>query len=77
VKLRVQEGGHSVADAVIEKRYIKGIDHLFNKFIPIVNNVMIFDNSELNPELIAEKAPDKDLHIINEIKFEKLKSYIV
>jgi predicted ABC-type ATPase len=77
VKLRVQEGGHSVSDAVIEKRYIRGIDNLLNKFIPIVNNVMIFDNSELKPELIAEKEPCKDLLIINEAKFEKLKNYIL
>ncbi len=36
---------------------------------------MIFDNSAGKPELIAEKTLESEVKILNEIKFNKLKSY--
>ena len=74
VKIRVSEGGHNIEPDVIERRYIKGINNLFEIYIPIVDDVLIFDNSEGKPELLAEKI-DKELVVINKIKFNELKSY--
>lgn len=74
VKTRVSEGGHHIREEVIERRYRKGINNLFNIYLPIVDNSYIFDNSEGVHELIAE-AEFGELVIVNEKKFNLLKSY--
>lgn len=75
VKTRVEEGGHNIETEVIKRRYINGIRNLFNIYLPIVDEAMIFDNSGGKPELIAEKVLESDIDIINNIKFDKLKKY--
>jgi predicted ABC-type ATPase len=73
VKTRVIEGGHNIESDIIKRRYINGIKNLFEIYIPIVDEVMLFDNSYGKPELIAEKNSETDLVILNESKFDKLK----
>jgi predicted ABC-type ATPase len=73
VKTRVTEGGHHIETEVIKRRYVNGIKNLFKIYIPIVDEVMIFDNSYGKPELIAEKTLETEIAILNEIKFDKLK----
>ena len=75
VKTRVLEGGHNIETNVVHRRYINGIKNLFEIYLPIVDEVMIFDNSGGKPELIAEKILDAEINIVNEIKFNKLKKY--
>jgi predicted ABC-type ATPase len=75
VKTRVLEGGHNIETNVIERRYKNGIKNLFEIYLSIVDEVMIFDNSDGKPELIAEKNLDNEIYIINKIKFDKLKKY--
>jgi predicted ABC-type ATPase len=75
VKTRVKEGGHNIDTAVIKRRYSRGIQNLFNIYIPIVDEVYIFDNSYENQELIAEKSIGLDLKILKKDKFDKLKNY--
>jgi predicted ABC-type ATPase len=75
VKIRVSEGGHNIEAEIIARRYINGIKNLFNIYLPIVDGVLIFDNSEGKHELIAMKTIDNRLEIIDSSKFEKLKSY--
>jgi predicted ABC-type ATPase len=77
VKTRVQEGGHSVDDTVIERRYVRGIKNLFEVFLPIADVAMLFDNSELKADLIAEKTNKLELNILNETKYNKLISYLL
>ena len=68
VKSRVFEGGHNIETEVIRRRYKNGINNLFDIYISIVDEVMIFDNSGGKPELIAEKLLESEVNIINEIK---------
>lgn len=75
VKTRVQEGGHNIELEVIKRRYLNGIKNLFNIYLPIVDEVMIFDNSEGRHDLIAEKIFDSEINIFNQTKFNKLLSY--
>jgi len=76
VKTRVKEGGHNIEPEVIERRYYKGIQNLFNVYLPIVEKVLIFDNSEGNHILIAEKQMFDALEILDEEKFNLLSSYL-
>ncbi len=75
VKTRVKEGGHNIDTTIIKRRYSRGIQNLFEIYIPIVDEVYIFDNSYENQELIAEKSIGLDLKVFNKVKFDKLKNY--
>lgn len=75
VKTRVSEGGHNIETDIINRRYIAGIKNLFEIYLSIVDEVLIFDNSEGKHDLIAEKIFDAEINIINKNKFDKLKSY--
>jgi predicted ABC-type ATPase len=75
VKTRVLEGGHHIESEVIERRYLSGIINLFDIYLPIVDQVLIFDNSEGKHKLIAEKSISDDLNIIDTKKFNQLKIY--
>jgi predicted ABC-type ATPase len=75
VRTRVLEGGHNIETEVIRRRYHNGIKNLFQIYIPIVNEVMIFDNSEGKHDLIAEKTFESEIRVLNENKFNSLKGY--
>ncbi|MDI9310945.1 MAG: hypothetical protein QM535_12080 [Limnohabitans sp.] len=72
--MRVKEGGHNIPEDVIERRYLKGIINLFDIYLPIVEQVLIFDNSEGNHQLIAEKSNNEDVNIIDIKKFNEIKN---
>ncbi len=65
VKMRVAEGGHNIEPDVIERRYIRGIKNLFDIYMRVVDGVFIFDNTEGNAELLAQKNIDGKLNIQN------------
>ncbi|GGG65456.1 zeta toxin family protein [Epilithonimonas arachidiradicis] len=75
VKIRVKEGGHYIPEDVIKRRYYNGIFNLFNIYLSIVNQTLIFDNSEGKHILIAEKNSETEINIYNQEKFNELKSY--
>ena len=75
VKTRVLEGGHNIEVEVIKRRYKNGIKNLFEIYLPIADEVMIFDNSEGKHDLIAEKIFNSEIHVLNEKKCDQLKSY--
>jgi len=76
VKTRVSEGGHNIPEDVIRRRYVAGIKNLFDIYLPVVNEAIIFDNSNGLPELIAEKTIDTEINIVNRIKFESFKALL-
>ena len=73
VKTRVLEGGHNIPEDIIERRYYKGINNLFEIYLPIVDQVLLFDNSEGKHNLIAEMSIKTELNIIDNFKFNELK----
>lgn len=76
VKTRVLEGGHNIPEDIIERRYYKGIKNLFEIYLSIVDQALLFDNSEGKHELIAEISASEELYILNETKFNELKNNI-
>lgn len=78
VKQRVSEGGHNIPNNVIERRYFNGIKNLLELFMPIVDNFVIYDNTNITPEMIAEKSnKNSTIEIINILKFNILKSKMI
>lgn len=76
VRLRVQEGGHSIPDAVVERRYQKGLKNLFTYFLPICDNVMLFDNSNQIPKLVMTKLKGEDSEIFDTELFNKIRNHV-
>jgi predicted ABC-type ATPase len=74
VRIRVSEGGHNIDPEVIERRYDRGINNLFEIYLPIIDGALIFDNSNGKHELLAEKTVDGQLNIISRVKFNELKN---
>lgn len=72
VKTRVKEGGHNIPEEVIERRYYRGINNLFEIYLPMVDQALIFDNSEGRPIIIAEKN-DEGIMVIENARFTELK----
>lgn len=75
VKTRVKEGGHNIETEIIKRRYKNGIKNLFEIYLPIVDEFMIYDNSEGRHELISEKNTGSDLTILDINKYNALKNY--
>lgn len=74
VRIRVSEGGHNIEPEVIERRYVRGIENLFKIYLPTVDGVLIFDNSDGQHELVADKQINGSLNIIDQAKFDLLKN---
>lgn len=76
VALRVSEGGHNIPLEVIERRYQRGINNLFDLYLPICDNVMAFDNSDKLPVMIFNKTKNTDIEITNNSLFNLLQNGI-
>lgn len=75
VKTRVAEGGHNIEADVIERRYRKGIKNLFEIYLPIVDGLMMFDNSNGKPRLIARRVEMENLVIFDKDSLNEIKGY--
>ncbi len=74
VKIRVAQGGHNIESQVIRRRYTRGLNNLINIYLPLVDEIMIFDNSEKQLELMVERYTGNLLFISNQYKWNLLRS---
>lgn len=58
IKIRVKEGGHSIPEDVIRRRYKSGLINFFKLFKPIVDNWIFINNSGEPYQIIAEGTTD-------------------
>mgnify|MGYP002860187516 CR=1 FL=1 len=56
VAQRVREGGHSIDNKIIERRYVRGITNLLTLYMPICDYVMVLNNTMAPACIIAEKS---------------------
>jgi predicted ABC-type ATPase len=73
VKTRVAEGGHYIAPEVIERRYWQGLHLLFDAYLPLVDEAMLFDNSNGESVLLARKL-SIGFQVINNTLYQQLKN---
>jgi predicted ABC-type ATPase len=55
--------------------FVRGIVNLFDIYLPLVDGALIFDNSDGQHELIADKQLNGPLNVLNDMKFQLLKNY--
>lgn len=65
VQKRVIDGGHNIPEAIIERRYKRGVKNFFNLFMNQSDYWLIIDNSKNEKEVIAEKKKDDNEIIIH------------
>jgi len=59
---RVRQGGHYIPDAVVRRRFAKGLTNFVKLYRPILDSWFIFDNSMATPKLIAfEKSGKREI----------------
>ena len=76
VEIRVEEGGHDIPVEVIERRYLKGIQNLFNLYLPICDYTMVFDNSKYDPVLIFDQQVEGEIRVNDEQRLMALKKFL-
>lgn len=72
VKQRVSEGGHHIPSGIIKRRYQRGVFNLFHLFMPICDNWLLIDNSEMTPNLIANSDKYGNIEVVNKQTWEKV-----
>lgn len=55
VARRVANGGHSVPEEVIRRRYNRGCKNLISLYLPLCDGWMVYDNSAIEPQLVAQR----------------------
>jgi len=61
VAKREREGGHNIRDAVVRRRYTRGLTNLFDLYIPIVTTVCVYEGASFPPIPMAEIEGEKKL----------------
>ena len=73
---RVKNGGHDIPNTTARRRYIAGINNLFNLYAPEVDCWMIYDISD-NPRIaVAQGGRFATTEVLNESLFTKIKEYV-
>jgi len=57
VQDRVRQGGHSVPEADIRRRFKRGIHNLFSVYRPLIDTWTLLDNSGPKPKRVASGTP--------------------
>lgn len=73
---RVARGGHGIPESVIRRRYVAGINNLFNLFMNQVDYWDIYDNSEFPRTHIACGGKFAETIVFEQSTFEKLMDYV-
>ena len=65
--------GTMLKPEVVKRRYYAGLKNLFELYLPICDYWMLFDNSRIHSELIAEGYKGNSMDIKNNIIFDAIK----
>jgi predicted ABC-type ATPase len=73
VRNRVIEGGHNIPEKVIELRYKMGLKNFFGIYQEIVDDWLLFDNTDNHPTLLALKK-ENEFNVMNRTKWNFIHS---
>lgn len=76
VALRVSMGGHDIPPHLIERRYHRGLQNLFEVFIPIVDAWLLVNNSNQELEHIAFGEKNIEPSVENEYLWSKIREHV-
>lgn len=73
---RVSNGGHNIPVPTTRRRYVSGINNLFNLYAPVVDAWFVYDNSNTPRIEIAHGGKAVPTTVLNEELFAKMKEYV-
>ena len=76
VEERVQKGGHNIPKDVIRRRYVAGINNLFNLYMKEVDYWDIYDNSVSPRRQVACGGKNAKTIILDSRIFTKIQNYV-
>lgn len=56
---RVRQGGHSVSEEIVRRRYNRGLDNLFELYLPIAKTWVVYDNSGADSLLLIANGAQR------------------
>ena len=75
VASRVRDGGHSIPEAVVRRRYDRSLRNFFNRYRPIADSWLMLDNSGVpEPRPIAWRNVGGPIHIVRDSPWEQLRN---
>lgn len=80
VATRIKQGGHAIPEDTIKRRYHRGLENLMAFFMPLCDNVMIYDGSNSgyphsSYNIIAKKVND-ELTIFSQSQWNEIAGII-
>ena len=72
VRDRVVSGGHNIPDAVVRRRYVMGLQYLFDVYIPVIDRWILADNSKPPFTVVAEGSRDV-IYIKDNEKYQQIR----
>jgi predicted ABC-type ATPase len=70
---RVRQGGHSVPEAVVRRRFTGGLRNFFQVYSAVVDAWQVFDNSaEIGPRLIASGRRGEEATVVDQSEWTNL-----
>ncbi len=73
---RVNNGGHDIPVTTTRRRYVAGINNLFNLYAPEVDGWFVYDNSNTPRVEVAYGGRDVPTTVLDEELFAKMKEYV-
>ena len=73
VNERVRLGGHPIPEETIFRRYERGLKNLFELYIPIVDEWIVYDASQEEPKMIARCTKIAGEEVFNRMVWNQIK----
>jgi predicted ABC-type ATPase len=68
-----RNGGHSVSEEIVRRRYVRGLDNLFELYLPLADTWAIYDNSgNASPLLVAAGEKERTPSIVRQDLWQTL-----
>ncbi len=72
VARRVSEGGHDIPAEIVARRYSTGLRNMRHLYLPLADRALIYDNSDGNGALIAERHEHEPLTIHDSDRWSRI-----
>ena len=74
VAARVRLGGHNIPEAIIRRRYERGIHNFFGLYLPLADQWRVYQNVNIgHPQLIASGGFDKRTRVKDMVTWQQFK----
>ena len=71
---RVKEGGHSIPECVIERRFYRSLDNLIYRYRKVADEWFVYDNAELRTPMLVAHGSGAIEKIVEEQKWQRLQT---